>query len=121
MSVITLAYMGDALYEVKVREKVIEDEPGQKVQQQHRSAIRFVCAAAQAKAVKTMMAEEWLSEEETQIVKRGRNRASNPTKNADLQDYRYATGFEALIGWLFFYERQVRMEEVIDRAIEILK
>lgn len=121
MNILALAYMGDALYEIRVRESLLREHPREKVQKLHGRAIRFVCASAQAQAVRGMIAEGFLTEAEQEIVKRGRNRAVNPPKNADPSDYRYATGFEALIGVLFFREEIRRMEEVIQRAIELLK
>lgn len=121
MSVVAMAYMGDALYEVRVREMILRRAPGEKVHRLHQEAIRFVCAAAQAKAVKTLTAESFLTEEEQDLVRRGRNRATHPTKNADHGDYRYATGFEALIGWLFFRNEIKRMNQIIDRAIDCLQ
>lgn len=121
MGVIALAYMGDTLYEVRVREHVIQTCPGQKVRSLHQAGVGFVKASAQALAVMTMMEEGFLNEEELAMVRRGRNRSANPPKNADPSDYRYATGFETLLGYLYFKGAQERMEEIIDRAIEILK
>lgn len=121
MNILTLAYMGDALYEIRVRESLLREHPREKVRDLHRRAIRFVCASAQARAIRSMIAEGFLTEAEREIVKRGRNRAVNPPKNADPADYRYATGLEALIGVLFFREEIRRMEEVIQRAIELLE
>lgn len=121
MSVIALAYMGDVLYEVRVREMILKHTPGEKVRRLHQAAVRFVCAAAQAKAVKELITEGFLTEEEQDLVRRGRNQAAHPTKNADPNDYRYATGFEALLGWLFFRSKIDRMNEIIDQAIDCLK
>ena len=78
--------------------------------------------AGQAKAVKRMMNEEFLTEEEVSLVKRARNHktASKP-RNADPVNYKLATAFEALIGWLHLDGRKERMEEIIFHAMEIIE
>ena len=88
----------------------------------HKLAINYVNNAGQAKAVKRMMNEEFLTEEEVTLVKRARNHktASKP-RNADPVNYKLATAFEALIGWLHLDGRKERMEEVIFRAMEIIE
>ncbi|MDO4720204.1 MAG: ribonuclease III domain-containing protein [Peptostreptococcaceae bacterium] len=121
MNILALAYMGDSLYETRVRESLLREHPREKVRALHSRAIRFACASAQAQAVRSMIAEGFLTEDEQEIVRRGRNQAVHPPKNADPADYRYATGLEALIGALFFREENRRMEAVIQRAIELLK
>ena len=116
-----LAYIGDAVYEIYIRKHSIEG--GQhKVDVLHKKAVKFVRADGQALAVKTMMREEFLSEEEISLVKRARNHesASKP-KNADPVIYKLATAFEALIGFLYLEENTDRLEEVIARAIAIIE
>ncbi len=118
-SSLVLAYMGDAVYEKSVREHVVKQGVC-KNGTLHKKSIKYVSATGQSYAVK--MLEEKLTEEELAVVKRGRN--ANPhssAKNADIVDYKYATGFEALIGYLYLTEQFERVEEVIGWAIEIIE
>lgn len=115
-----LAYMGDAVYEVYVRKYVMET--GQvNADKLHAMAVPFVRAAGQAFAVKKLM-NEFLTEEEISLTKRARNHktASKP-KNANPIEYKLATAFEALIGYLYLDGQTDRLEEVIYKAIDIIK
>ncbi len=119
-----LAYIGDAVYEIYVRERVLAASGeksgaasglasgGQKafgahVDALHRRAIRYVRADGQAKAIKAMLAEGFLTAEEEAIVRRARNhKSASKPKNADAMDYKYATAFEALIGFWHLMARR---------------
>ncbi len=117
-SSLVLAYMGDAVYEKSVREYVVKQGVC-KNGALHKKSIKYVSANGQSYAVK--MLEEKLTEDELDVVRRGRN--ANPhssAKNADIVDYKYATGFEALIGYLYLTEEYERMEEIIKLTIEII-
>ncbi len=117
-SPLALAYIGDAIYEVYIR-KVLIENPDLSVDKLHKKAVKYVRAKAQADIVLTLEAE--LTEEEWLIVKKGRNQKSKTVpKNSDVGDYRYATGFEALIGFLFCMKRYERLMEVMKRAVEII-
>lgn len=116
MSPLVWAYMGDAVYEKYIREYVIRQGLC-KNGLLHKKSIKYVSANGQVKILKRI--EEKLTEEELDIVRRGRN--SNPhshAKNADIVDYKYATGFEALIGYLYLTEQNERLEEVLKMCIE---
>ncbi len=120
LSSLALAYYGDALYEVFIRERVIRLGASPKVDVLNKAGIRYVKAAAQAKAVKTMIDEGFLSEEELTIAKRARNhRTATKAKNADPVDYKWATAREALIGWLKLTGQENRMTEVMEEAARI--
>ncbi len=117
MSPLVWAYMGDAVYEQAVREHIINQGIA-KNGAYHRRAIKYVSANAQVKILKQL--EEFLTEEEKDVVRRGRN--SHPhshAKNADIVDYKYATGFEALIGYLFLLKKEKRLKEIIEKCFEI--
>ena len=118
MNTASLAYRGDAVQEIYVRKRVIESgrvEPSKL----HRMSTGYVKAEAQAKAIRAM--EDMLSEEESSVVKRGRNhRVTSKAKNADIVTYRWATAFEALIGYLYLLDRNERMEEIIFKAMEVI-
>jgi ribonuclease-3 family protein len=119
MNTTVLAFLGDSVYETFVRSHVIGK--GQvNADLLHRAAVRFVRADAQAFALKAMMDE--LSEEEQGLVKRARNKKiSTKPKNADPIVYKWATAFEALIGFLYLSEDHSRMEEIIHRAIDSIE
>ena len=121
MNTTALAYIGDAVYEIYVRERVLQQEKVH-VDHLHKLSITYVNNAGQARAVKRMMNEEFLTEEEVSLVKRARNHktASKP-RNADPVNYKLATAFEALIGWLHLDGRKERMEEIIFHAMEIIE
>lgn len=119
MSPLVWAYMGDAVYEKFIREYVIRQGLC-KNGLLHRKSIKYVSAKAQSKIVHQLEEDNYLTEEEKDIVRRGRN--SNPhstAKNANIIDYKYATGFEALIGWLYLEEKNERLEEILNYCIKI--
>lgn len=111
-----LAFLGDAVYEIYARKHVMES--GQRnADMLHRMAIRYVCAGAQAKAVKSMI-EDFLTEEEVRLVKRARNRkTATKSRSADAVTYKWATAFEALMGYLELDGQKDRLAEVACEAI----
>lgn len=116
LSPLQLAYIGDAVYEVLVRTYILENRK-LSVNDLHKNAIKFVKAEAQANIIHTIM--DKLTEEEVSVVKRGRNtKSSTVPKNANISDYRYATGFEALIGYLYLLEKEDRITELFSMIIE---
>lgn len=117
MSPLVWAYMGDAVYEKFIREYVIRQGLC-KNGLLHRKSIKYVSAKAQAKIVHRLEDNNLLTEEEMDIVRRGRN--SNPhstAKNANIIDYKYATGFEALIGYLYLEEKEKRLQEILNMCV----
>ena len=116
MSPLVWAYMGDAVYEKFIREYVIRQGLC-KNGLLHKKSIKYVSAKGQSQILKEI--EDFLTDEEKDIVRRGRN--SNPhstAKNADIVEYKYATGFEALIGWLYLNEKKERLEEILKKCVE---
>lgn len=111
MNPLALAYMGDAIYDMFIREYVIS-QPNHRPHHLHQSASRFVSAKAQAKALERWL--PFLSEEEADIVKRGRNAKSGTVpKNTDVLIYRHSTAFECLIGYLYYQKRMDRLQELL--------
>ena len=111
------AYIGDAVYEVYVRSRVIEENPDMPAHKLHMQTVKYVKAHAQANSIHCMA--DMLSEEETAVFKRGRNAKSpSAAKNASLIDYRYATGFEALIGYTYVSGDNERLETLMNAAYE---
>jgi len=120
LSPLMLAYMGDCVFEIHVRKYLIDKYGDIKVNDIHKKATGFVRAKAQAMAVLALKDE--LSDQEWGIVKRGRNQKSaTMPKNADATEYRYATGFEALIGYLYLNGLTEKLEEVIKKSIELIE
>ena len=112
-----LAYAGDAVFELLVRSYIISSKDVN-VNKMHKSAVKFVKANAQANFVKQLM--DVLTEEEIRIVKRGRNaKVTSSPKNADLTEYRYATGFEALFGFLYLNNQFDRLMELFNKIVYI--
>ncbi len=108
-----LAYLGDALYDLYVRERLIAR--GGRVRALHREAITLVCAHAQSAALARVA--DSLTEDEAAVVRRARNVDQHPPRNADPAEYRHATGLEALLGYLYVTGRRDRMNEVLALAL----
>ena len=119
-SPLALAYIGDGVYELFVRTKVIEEHENLPANKLHKKTVQYVKAHAQSNSIDAMLPH--LTEDETAVYKRGRNAKSNTTpKNADMADYRKATGFEALIGFLEVSGADGRLEEIIEKTFEIIE
>ena len=114
MNVITLAYLGDSVYEVYIREYLISKGIVYVVDLQN-EAIKYVSAKSQAKILDYLVNNNYLSEEEVNIVKRGRNykRDSHP-KNTDIITYKKSTGFECLVGYLYLSKNINRLDEIMN-------
>ena len=117
-SPLTLAYIGDAIYEIIIR-TIVVGEGNRQVNQLHKKSSNRAKAATQAEMV--LKLQPFLEEEEEQIYKRGRNAKSyTAAKNADIIDYRNATGFEALMGYLYMQGKTKRMFELVKKGMELL-
>lgn len=109
---LVLAYIGDSVYDTFVRTMLVSGGSIQ-VDKLHKRAIKFVQAKAQAQIAEKL--DEILTEEERDILRRGRNtKSASVPKNADINDYRYATGLEALIGYLYLIGNTKRLMELFD-------
>lgn len=114
------AYVGDSLYDVYVRSRIIAEHPSFSAHKMHVEAINYVSAHGQSMSVKAI--EDRLSEDELAAYKRGRNTKSYTVpKNADVGEYRRATGFEALLGWLWIDGKTDRLEEIMRLSYEAVK
>jgi ribonuclease-3 family protein len=112
----TLAYMGDAIYEVLVREMLLK-QGIQKVDNLHKEAIKYTSAVGQNKAVELIL--QSLSDEELSVFKRGRNaNGDRKAKNASMTEYRQATGLEALFGFLYLDKRFDRIYELLEEIVK---
>lgn len=114
-SPLVLAYIGDAVYELVLRTLVV-GRGNQQVNKMHRETSRYAKAQAQSEMMDTIL--PLLTEEEKDIYRRGRNAKSYTTaKNASVNDYRRATGFEALMGYLYLSGQTSRLVELIKEAL----
>lgn len=115
-SPLVLAYIGDAVYEVLIRTRVI-NHGSMQVNKMHKKSASLVKAETQANLIKAL--EEELSEEERAVYKRGRNaRSATMARHATMIDYRMATGFEALIGYLYLTEQYERLLTLVHDGLE---
>lgn len=115
---LTLAYIGDAVYELYVREHLINS--GQvKPNELHQRAVTFVSATSQADVIWEWLEKDMLTEEEERIVARGRNAKSRSIpRNTNVQAYRYSTGFEALIGYHYMSKNEERLTDLLTLALQ---
>ena len=117
-SPLTLAYIGDAVYDLIIRTMVVE-KGNRSANALHRAAVRYVNAGAQSHMIEALLPE--LTEEETAVYHRGRNAKSHTmAKNASVADYRKATGMEALLGYLYLQGRLDRCLELVNLGIQAL-
>ena len=115
-SPLTLAYIGDAVFEIIIRTLIVEK--GQRAANTlHRHTTKIVCAQTQAKMIEAVY--ESLTEEEQEVYRRGKNTKTNSSaKNASLSDYHKATGFEALCGYLFLKDNMERITQIMGQSLE---
>lgn len=113
---LVLAYIGDTVYDLFVRTRIIA-RGNRHVTDMHKEAVGYVKAHAQALSAHAL--EKELTEEEMRIYKWGRNAKSNTSpKNADIIDYRTATGFETLIGYLYLKDETDRLTKLLELAFD---
>lgn len=115
---LTLAYIGDAVFELYVRNLLIK-EGHIRVQKLHREAVKRVNAGLQAKLLEDIQSE--LTETELAIAKRGRNaKSGHVPKSAEVTEYRKSTGLEALVGYLYLKGENSRIEELLSQIKKLV-
>lgn len=119
MNGLTLAYIGDAYYELKVRMYLI-DKKLTHVNDLHKQAIRFTSGVAQAKIMNYFIEASLITEDEVDLFKRGRNASGPGRKNTDAKTYHLATGFESLVGFLYLNKLQ-RADELIALGMKYIE
>ena len=120
MSPLTWAYVGDAVYEENIR-IYLANNTNLNPHNMHVISIKYVKAEKQARLLEEMINTKFLTEEEIEIAKRGRNVQNHHIpKHASLKDYSYSTAFEAVIGYLYLIKKNDRVKEIIDKCLDIL-
>jgi len=116
LSPLTWAYVGDSVYELLIRTHLV-NKTKLKPHRLHIEAIKYVKAKSQADILKKL--EEHLTDEEKDIVRRGRNAENHHLpKNANVEEYMYSTAFEALIGYLYLCKKDERLKEIFDLILD---
>ena len=116
-NVLALAYLGDSVYEIHIRNFLIS-KGLEKVKLLQEEAVKYVSAKSQAAFLTKMIEDNFLTEQEIGIVKCARNHKNNhKPKNCDVATYNWATGFEALIGYLYLENKQDRIKEIMKEII----
>ena len=113
---LTLAFIGDAVYEVFIRTYLISENKNLKVQQLHLKVVSYVKAKAQSDFAKKII--DSFTEKEMAVFKRGMNTKSGVPKNANVGEYRWATGFEAVIGYLYLIGDNERLNELLEKVVK---
>ncbi len=117
-NVLVLAYLGDAIYELYVRDYLV-NKGISKIKNLHKEAINYVSATNQAKFLKLALENNFFNQEEIDIIYRARNhKEAHKPKSTDIITYKYATGLEALIGFLYLEKRQKRIEEIMKEVLK---
>ena len=116
VSMQTLAFIGDAVYNVYIR-SYLAAQNNRKTGLLHRDSIKYVSAKGQSSTIDKIM--DILSEEEIDVYKRGRNTSIHSvSKNVDVIEYKKSTGFEALIGYLYLTKQDERLKEILQMCIQ---
>jgi len=116
MQPLVLAYIGDAIYEAYVRTMLVVNKKTN-VNMLHKMSVKYVKAKAQSDTVKRIM--DKLTPDEQDVVRRGRNaKSATVPKHAEVTDYRYSTGYEALIGYLYLMKQKDRLMEILRISVE---
>lgn len=115
---LTLAYMGDAVLDQHVREYIVLKLKA-KTNRLHQEAKRYVSAKSQAETLEFLMENNWFTESEQDIVRRGRNAKSyTKAKNTDIQTYRKSSGLEAVIGFLYLEKEHERLTSLLECIVK---
>lgn len=120
MSPLTWAYVGDSVYELYIR-LYLSNNTNLNPHKMHVESIKYVKAEAQAQIVKKLEEENILTDDEKEIIRRGRNTENHHLpRHATHEDYSYSTAFEALIGYLYLNKEEERLNLILKKAIDLI-
>ncbi|MDO5564615.1 MAG: ribonuclease III domain-containing protein [Eubacteriales bacterium] len=120
ISILKYAYIGDAFFELYVRNYLISNY-NIKIDEIHKLCTKIVCANSQSFIIKNLEEKNELFDEEINIYKKGRNtKTHSKSKNSDIIEYKHATGFEALIGFLYLSNNFSRLKELLKISMDII-
>lgn len=118
INVLVLAYLGDSVYEIYVRENLIKNGIAN-VNDLQKESIKYVSAKAQAGFLKSLIEDNYFNEKDLSIIKRGRNyRSGRHPKNCDVVTYKYATAFETLIGYWYLNGEKQRIDKLMEKIFD---
>ena len=118
LNVLALAYIGDAVYEIYVRDYLLSKNIV-KVKELQANSVKYVSAKAQSKILEEMLDKNFFTEDEIAIIKRARNnKGKSHPKNTDIITYKYATGMEALVGYHHLAGNKQREKEIMNYVIK---
>ncbi len=120
MNGLTLAYIGDAYYELSIRTHLTTMKKMTRVDHLHKTAITYTSAVAQSQIMEYLLHADILTQDEVETYKRGRNSSGPGRRNVDAKTYHQATGFECLIGALYLNDKR-RCDEMIHHAITYIE
>ena len=116
MNALQYAYLGDTIYEFYIRKYLLSkniNKPGDL----QKASIKYVSATSQRRLLEQLTNDNFLTEEELEIVKYGKSSNKTSSKSCDIKTYRYATGFECLIGKLYYDGKEDRIKEIMDKVV----
>lgn len=117
---ITIAYIGDCVFELYIRERLLKDNINLKTNELHKMAVDYVKASSQSSIMEYI--ENELTEEELYFYKRGRNaKSQHVPRNAVVVDYKRATGFETLIGYLHLTGQEERLNDILELSAKMIE
>ena len=119
INVLVLAYLGDSVYEIYIREYLIKLGIAN-VNDLQKESIKYVSAKAQAGFLKILIEDNYFNEKDLSIIKRGRNyRSGRHPKNCDVVTYKYATAFETLIGYWYLNDEKEKIDKLMEKIFDI--
>lgn len=117
MENLILAYLGDAVYELFIRENILKLHLG-KLKDIQKESQKYVTASSQVNILNNLLEKNFLTNDEIEIVNRGRNSKSHKSKSCDIQTYKKSTGFECLIGHLYLTDKN-RLNQILEEVLKI--
>lgn len=116
-NVLGVAYLGDAIYELFIRDYLIKVKNLSHPKEWQKESIKYVSASSQRRILEELINNNYLTDEELELIRKGRNAKGTKTKSADIITYRYATALEYLFGILYLNEDYDRIKKIMERIV----